>query len=476
MQRVEPSYEQDWKIGGVGNTEYTDTGLSEKDGVEPMNDSKLVGGLTTEFAEATKEAQAFPDDLEVKRDGILSLHLPETPADGFKGTVEFKDFILKTNEAISGEYAEFLARKNQLRQRDPEQPDKFVASIVTECSDGRNSELQFMDREELLARFDHEWLPFAGNVIFPEFERLEHSDDWDSLRAKDPALKEEFFSRLDFIYGRKIKEAVAEYKKGETSRINIEFQSHFQAHHDHDDVHGGVLHDTPVQDPHGCGAHKGNLLNAQLESIKDCLVTTSWLRERYPEEYKNGLFRVFHTTHDTSKQGAVYRAFHVNESLPQDVRDKYEELFYYSAQIFEAPKAVDEQRGIVREYKGNPTSIETEDHDEQVVRVSKNHYASTLNGQSVMEMSWTDSSAILASDVKKLLGIIERNFRTRHPDKPSIVHFDLEKGNEQEAEVLAQTMDILNQDDDLAEKMENGLLHFVVTETDRSNYQMKIVK
>lgn len=408
-------------------------------------DDALVIALNEEFAGRQNEQARI---------------LHKAPESGFADKKEFLEFVLEINSAMADDYAKFITQKDALRTRDPENPEKFISNIVTECADGRNSELQFMDRSEIAGRFDHEWLPFAGNIIFPEFTNLYTTQDWQNLMQTNPGLKEKFFKRLDSIYGHKIGEAVAEFRAGTLSRVNLEFQSHYDPENAH----------------HGCGAHKSNLLAAQLESIKDCMVADSWLAERFPEEYKAGAFRVIHTTHDTSENGPVRTSGSVNQTLPDEDWKKYGELFLYAAEKFQAPSISREKNGIIREYKGNPFEIETHDHDEQSVRVSHLHYAATLQGQSVLEISWTDSPETLASHIKILLSIIDKNFRARHPDKPAILHFDLVKGDEGIQKVYREARKILQSELDIAQKLEAEDLIIVVTETDRDDYKMTVVE
>lgn len=426
------------------------------------SDEALVRELTNQFAQNTVVAGSLElSGQTVKAEFLTNINMPEAPKEGFADRAQFEAFVQQMNAAVVEDYRQYLQRRDQLRTHDPENPEKFMAEIVTECADGRNTELQFMEGDELLDRFDHEWLPFAGNIIFPEFQELVTAQDWVDYMQKNPGQKEKFFARLDFLFGHKVEEALAEYRQGTLSKVQIEFQSHYDAHH---------------YPRHGCGAHNSNLLAAQLESIKDCLVADSWLAERYPQEYAAGLFSVIHTTHDTSEHGAVYRASVVNETLSAEDKAKYAELFAHSKKKFDPAKVLNEEKGVVREYKGNPFHIELGDHDEQAVRVSNLHYASTLQGQSVMEISWTDSPETLAAHVKILLGIIDNNFRARHPEKPAIVHFDLIKGNEKMADIYGKVRAILDADPELCERVEEGLLLMVLTETDRENYLMEIVR
>lgn len=428
---------------------------------QPQEDDLLVRTLTSEFAQNSGmagmlDAASVPE----KGDALTNVHLPAAPKEGFSSLDQFEQYIAETNAVLANDFHQYLLRRDELRARDPERPDQYLAEIVTECADGRNTELQFMEEDRLLDRFDHEWLPFAGNIIFPEFQELVTPQDWIDYKEKNPEQKEKFFARLDFLYGPKVEQALAEHRAGKLSKVQIEFQSHYDAHH---------------YPKHGCGAHNSNLLAAQLESIKDCLIADSWLAERYPEEYVTGLFQVVHTTHDTSEHGAVYRASVVNQTLPAADQEKYGELFAYSRRKYDLSKVLDEDKGIVREYKGNPFEIDLGEHDEQSVRVSNLHYASTLQGQSVMEISWTDDPETLAAHVKILLGIIDKNFRTRHPDKPAIVHFDLTRDNEKMADIYRQARSILDADPELRERLQKGLLLMVQTVTDRETYQMEIV-
>ncbi len=383
----------------------------------------------------------------------------EVSKEGFASSAEFIEYVKKQNADILQDYSVYLENISKYRLKDPSNSEKHRAHIIVECADGRNSVMLFVPSEYLLNRFDIEWLPFAGNILFPEFAQFETLADWDAMQG-NAEMMEMFFIRLDFLFGTKVKESLQEYKDGKLSKFFIEFQSHFDSH----------------SESHGCGAHKSNLLAAQLETIKDGLVTEAWLQDRFSEAFNAGFFEVFRTTHDTSANGPIFGAENVDKShLMSDEYGLYSELFTYAAEHFKSPVFKDSLKGQVRLYQGNPYGIDLAKHDEQVVCVSNLHFASMLSGQSSMEIAWTDSAETLVAHVKVLLSIIENNFHSRHQDKPTIVQFDLVKGDVKMLEVYKKVRAILDTDEDVRHKQQQGLLEMVTTETDRKTLELNFV-
>ena len=426
--------------------------------VEKQNAGMDAGGM--EFSVAGGEGlTAVKANLQSNYELIMKNMLAHK--EGFKDAADYLDYVKQVNGWIAEDYQKFLQDPMGLRLKDPENPQKFRKQILIECADGRNSLSLFIPADKLLGRFDLEWLPFAGNIIFPELTGMEQVNDVTDRLAEDEKMKKMFFERLDFLFGPAVDGAIKEYEAGKLGKIFIEFQSHFDSHSDH----------------HGCGAHKSDLAAAQLETIKDCLIAEQWLKDRHPVEYQKHLFKVFRTTHDTGENGHVYRADKIDrEKLSAEARSKYADLLDYSAKRYESPVAYDEAAGIVKKYHGNPMEIATEEHDEQTIRVSSLHQASTLTGQSVMEISWTDSPVTIAQHLMVLLGIIEKNYRARHPEKPAIIHFDLVKDNEKMAGVYRQVKAILDQDEVIQRRKKEGTLIIVTTETDRDSYRLEEVQ
>ena len=151
------------------------------------SDEALVRELTNQFAQNTVVAGSLElSGQTVKAEFLTNINMPEAPKEGFADRAQFEEFVQQMNAAVAEDYRQYLQRRDQLRTHDPENPEKFMAEIVTECADGRNTELQFMEGDELLDRFDHEWLPFAGNIIFPEFQELVTAQDWVDYMQKNP--------------------------------------------------------------------------------------------------------------------------------------------------------------------------------------------------------------------------------------------------------------------------------------------------
>ncbi len=386
----------------------------------------------------------------------ISDSVPPAPADGFKNVDEFAAFVSLMNKKAVKDHADYVASPEKFRPRDPENPDKYISEILCECADGRNSISLFLPEDKLNRRFNTDWLPAAGTVICPEMPVPHSVEEAENALIDSTALRDKLFDRLDLLYGPKVKEFLDENTRGISSKLHIEFQSHYNGRH---------------YPEHGCGAHDSNFVNAQKETIKDCIVTDAWLKDRYGKEYDAGLFRVFRTAHDTSENGSVYSGGMADGMLTSGEKADYEKLFDDAAR-FEPVVFTDKEERITRKYEGNPFAIDTEDHSEQIVRISDLHLAHTLVGQSVMEICWSNDAQKLLAHVNKLLSIISGNvFSKSHPDKPAIVHFDLVKGDKKIRRVYDELLALANNDPVLKPRLANGSLQLLATETDRATME-----
>jgi hypothetical protein len=309
-----------------------------------------------------------------------------------------------------------------------------------------------------LSRFGIEWLPVAGLIVAPDPQldasKVTDPDEYAAILGNDPELKARIFERFEMLYGPKIEEFLVEHRQKKSTSLLVEFQSHFDSDNDH----------------HGCGAHGSNLMNAQLETIKDCLIMEKWLSEKYSRDYEDGAFRVFRTVHDTGKGNPIYSAKHVDARLPEEGREKYGDMFAYAAKHFEAPHLSDPDNSIVRPYQENHLGINEEAHDEQTVRISNLHLAHTLVGQSVMEICWFEDPQLVFNHLKVLLGIIDSHYGKKHPEKPFIVHFDLVKGNQKMHKLYEGLKILIMKDKQLQDLVAAKKLEFLVTETDRKTF------
>jgi hypothetical protein len=203
-----------------------------------------------------------------------TLTLPTAPKEGFNDLESYQQYILQVNEKYAHEHEEFRQSGDKYRLRDPEKPEKLRGHLLVECADGRNSIMLYIPEEKQLSRFDYEWLPSAGTILAPEVISVNSRDQVEDFLIQKQHFRRSIFERFDLLFGQKIKECLEDYKNKKLSAIHIEFQSHFDSEH-----HPG----------HGCGAHGSNLIMAQLETIKNCMVADLWLKERYPDEYEKKL-------------------------------------------------------------------------------------------------------------------------------------------------------------------------------------------
>lgn len=369
---------------------------------------------------------------------------------GFPNIQEYLETVMAWNEQLVLERQDFLNDPNS-RLQDQEIPNKWRGHFLVECADGRNALVLFIPPEQLLNRFDYEWRPVAGTIIFPEIKPPKAAKEMTEWLEKNPELREKYFSRLDFLFGSGMKRYLADYRAGKLAHIHLEFQGHFDEHNAH----------------HGCGAHGSDLAKVQLETVKNCLLAEAWAQERFPEEYKAGVFRIYRTIHSTGEGMPVISGRRIDATAREKAQE-YAGIFDEMLTRFIAPSQYDPEKGIVRAFQGNPTGIETEEHDEQIIRISNLHFAHTIIGQSVLEISWIEDADILFSHVNVLHGIIGKNYKNRNPDKPIIIHLDVVKGSPKMMEVCTKLHNLIKK---------NGLqAEILVTETDPETYQTTVLQ
>jgi hypothetical protein len=405
----------------------------------------------------------------------------EEPRNGFEDQYQYAAYVSKLNDVMANLHAVAMAEPQKYRLRDPENPEKLRGHFYVECADGRNALVPFKKPEKVLNIFDTEWLPAAGTIFFPEISVPNTPAAVSEIFHLKPGLKQKIFARMKFLYGEKLKQLIEEFRSGELSTIWFEYQGHFDGEH------------FPG---HGCGAHKSDINAAQLETLKNCFLTDAWLKESYPDEYKKGAFNVFRTCHDTGEGRPIYTAAKIDdEKMADEKKHLYAQSLEYAHKHFEAPHLADKNAGVVRQYYGNPTGIDMAEHDEQTIRISNLHFASTLMGQSVMEVSWIEDAETLYQHVKVLLSIIKKNFRNpaaweekeeeeaviakKHHKKrpprtgipPAIVHFDVIEGNQEMDKVFHALRNKLIEDNEIAQSLKNGELAFHYTVTNRDTYK-----
>lgn len=446
--------------------------------------SKLFGA---ELDMPVNEDQSSQEIL-LRRLMNIFKHSPKEPEDGFEHALQYGVYVKELNRVMAYFHALAVVDPERYRLRDPENPEQYRGHFYMECADGRNSLVPFKNPERVLNIFDTEWLPSAGNIFFPQVSVPKTSGDIQEMFNENPALKKEVFARMEFLYGEKLQKLLADYDSGGLSTIWFEYQAHFDSDH--------FPH-------HGCGAHCSDLAAAQLETLKNCFLTEAWLKEMYPQYFEEGAFKVFRTCHDTGEGKPIYTAKKIDDdrlsgSEYSERIAPHADAIGYAHEHFEAPHLAEPDQDIVRNYHGNPFRIKMAEHDEQTIKISNLHFASTLMGQSVLEISWTDDVETLYKHIKVLLSIIEKNFRNpetweeRYQEKkmeakkhhrkapvrtkipPAILHFDLVKDNLAMLKVFEKLKRKLLKDPELASRIEIGSLQLIPTVTNPETYKLRL--
>ncbi len=374
----------------------------------------------------------------------------DQPKEGFESSQEFAKHDQEVNQVWAREKQIYNRSPLEFYPDDPELPSKKQSRILVECADGRNAPTLFMKREQLTGRYAIEWLPYVGLIIVPEIESGLDQDQLAHKLLSDLELKKKAYERLDMIFGQKIKE----FLKRKTTqpvlaKLDFEFQAHF---------HGKEF------PHHGCGAHCSDFNQAQAETIKNVFLLDSWLKEKYPKEYKAGDFRIYRTGHDTVEGGNVYSGSFLDQTrVTQEYRSKHQKMFDQAAK-FNPPKV--DQSGVTQNYQKNHLNIDVEEHDEQIVRVSQTHFAHTLKGRSALEISWTDSPELILDHLKLLLGIVDKNYLKHHPDKPAMLHLDVPARNYKIAAVFDKLRELIASDKEINDRIKENTLAILVTQTD----------
>lgn len=382
---------------------------------------------------------------------------PEEPKDGFKNKFSFLRFSMEMNHILSTEREMYNEAPLEFYPDDPEIPGKKQSKVLIECADGRNSPALYLPQKDLLQRYSIEWLPFAGLIMVPELQSGKTKAETIKELDQNDELKKEIFKRFDLIFGPKVKTHIQRMMHlPSLHKLDFEFQSHF---------HGKEF------PHHGCGAHCSNFDLAQAESIKNAFLLEEWLKDRYKTQTELGYFRIYRTGHDTGDGGNVYAGSYLDENKVTKAYYSQHAQMFEEAKRFQPPKQ--DERGVTMSYQNNHLQIDTEKHAEQVIRVSQTHFAHTLLGQSVLEISWTNNAKLIFQHIKVLLGIIEKNYRKVHPDKPAIIHLDLPLGRPEIRRVLSGLYPMIIDDPELKQRFSAGTLEMVVTETDQKSLKTR---
>ena len=413
---------------------------------------------------------------------------PEEPKQGFNTVEEYKNYNRDMNLFLQGERAKYNQNPEQYHPEDPEVPGKKMCKVTFTCADGRICPTNFLNKDQTIQRYATRWLPHAGLVIFPEVTAGQDSQQLDQSFQQDPKLKETVMSRLDSSLTAKVenylKKITSKEHMDKFSRLHFEFQSHYDSNHPN----------------HGCGAHKSNFDSAQAETIKDAMLVEMWLKERYPDQFAKGWFRIYRTVHDTKTgnqdksatnapdqgsaesnqdekgNGHIYSASNLDKTkVSKAYYEEHKQMFLDAEARYSSPVIKGNPEGVFQEYKDNYVGIDEGSHSEQAIRIGDTHFAHTFLGQSVLEISWTNSPENLYKHIKILLGIIEANFRKNGENpKPAIVHFDLIQGRPDIAQVYEQTKQLILDTPEFKKQFDQGTLKIISSETNVHTYATKM--
>ncbi len=397
---------------------------------------------------------------------LIHRHLekfPKEPTEGFDSVDDYMEYDEHMNIILSEERGLYNQHSIAFHPEDPEMPGKKMCSVLFSCADGRICPTNFMEEENLISRFATRWLPAAGLILVPEIPKGNSSKGIDKLFQSDPSMKEMVFNRFDNSLAAKVTNFLKKKESSDGfSRLHFEYQSHYQEE------------GFPC---HGCGAHGSDFDKAQAETIKDAILVDMWLADRYPEQYAAGWFRVYRTTHDTGPGGNIMSASHLDKKrVSTKYYEEHREMFEEAEQRFSSPVIKDNPEGVLKKHQANYMGIDEEKHGEQAIRIGDTHFAHTLLGQSVLEISWTNSPEILYTHITILLGIIERNFRQNGANsKPAIIHFDLLKDRTDIVDVFLKVMQKIESNPELNSRLSDGTLKIVATETNPHDYRSQRV-
>lgn len=427
-----------------------------------MSKSDRVGPISDVIARTIPPSVMSAERLAVVQ-AVIAKHLaefPEEPKAGFETAEAYLTYDWQINKIVAAEKYIYNQKSVDFHPEDPEVPGEKMCSVSIFCADGRICRANFLAKKDLFSRFATRELPAAGLVIVPEVNNGLSSEEIDQLLYFNPQLEKMIFERFDHSLAAKVNNFLIKKNNnnsGTFSRLHFEFQSHYE--------------EKSFPD-HGCGAHKSNFDQAQAETIKNCMLVDKWLQYRYPEEYALGWFRIYRTAHDTGTGGNIYTASKLDkEKVSKRFYQEHQTMFEEAESKYFSPKIEGLPDGMFKIYQENHMNIDEERHTEQVIRISDTHLAHTLLGQSVLEISWTDSPENLYNHLLLLLEIIEKNFRQEGKNsKPAILHFDLLKGRPDLVQVYFGVLEKINENPTLSARLDDGTLKIVTTETNPHDY------
>lgn len=297
-----------------------------------------------------------------------NIHDPEPLMD----EIVVKNNILAVNKKAASDYAEYNNVKNAFTSQ---------KRIITHCSDGRIDMSIFY--ENPLERFRNPIVPFAGIVLILKdaFRNAKTAAELDIFYSQNTAYVNNLFEN---IFNRLIKE---------NPGAIIDLQSHSSA---------------PDSAHHGCGAHASHTANALTETAKLAYLLSKW----------NPALNIIRT-HNCTDEGVIYPASQFDKEALDDKGNKIGigEFANITAQ-FDSPAK------FTGKMKKNHFNINMKNHAEQMILVSNTPFAHHHSERPALRLAWHPEAEFLAIFIKKLAGIIQKNYLARNPGAPMILHLD----------------------------------------------------
>ncbi|MBI5152594.1 hypothetical protein HZA39_03600 [Candidatus Peregrinibacteria bacterium] len=362
--------------------------------------------------------------------GIEEIQDPEP----LKTKEDAEKHILDINQKAAWDYAEY-----QKMEKSFAGPKR----IIMHCSDGRIDMSMFYDNP--FERFRNPIIPMAGNILIlkDEFRNAQTIKTLDDFYSNNRSYLNELFN---FVFSKLIKE---------NPDAIFDLQSHSA---------------SPNEAHHGCGAHSSDTANALTETAKLAYLISKW-------DPSLQIIR----THNCTDQGRIYPAFLFDNTAlnSKGVKTGIAEFNQITGKFNPQSKMMEDLGGpmpIFSKMKNNHFNIDTKNHAEQTILVSNTPFAHHRGERQALRLAWHPEADFLLTIIKKLAGIIQKNYLNRHPDAPIILHLDIpqaKKPNPQISETAKELMNKAALDPEIANLVEQKQMFIIKTITDAETYRTR---
>lgn len=354
-----------------------------------------------------------------------------------KNLEEIRSHILSVNEKAAKDYTAYK-----------EIAGTFTSPrrIIFHCSDGRID--MSMYYRNPLERFRHPIIPMAGNILIlaNSFRNSQTTGDLDNFYSQNTAYVNNLF---EYIFD--------SHLKNNPGAI-LDLQSHSA---------------SPNSSHHGCGAHNSDTANALKETSRLAYLLSKW----------NPNLQIIRT-HNCTDDGTIYPAYIFDKKAPDaegnsvGIGELRNSMYKFDprAAIMEIPSKIEPP--VFAKTKENPFGIDIKNHAEQTILISNTPLAHHASERQALRMAWHPEADFMLAIIKKLASIIQKNYLSRHPDAPIILHLDVPQ-NKTEIDskvngVRTEFMKKLAQDPELTQLVTEKKLFFISTFTNTETYKTTI--